>query len=384
MELKYAQIEDFIEKVLPFHLNLRSQYPNTWLPFKQSEISHLRNGIDWLKDMRGNYTFIYIENNNNILCGCLVGFTNTLYFDELNTGFVGYFDALPDENIAVEKMLTAALGFLKENKIQQVFASFDFSIWHRYRFMSKGFDQLAFVSEPRNLPYYNNYFQKSNFEKYHSWNNYKIDLLEAEKILSDARIQMELFEKLGYRRIFVNATNAEICLKKAYHLFVEVYKVFPGYQHISESAFCKEYEGIEKILHRKSSFLVENEEGQTVAGIFVLKDVFESLNWMQGKSTTIAKLKFLIKQNRGNRAFIYQGAALTQASRKAAIDGKKLFGEALSIGRAGFAFSLQALLKDRRINEIQMVLTRPEAANVNYVKKTQEILSSYDLYRRKL
>lgn len=382
MELKYAQLDEFIEHVLPFHLDLRNLYPQTWKSFKKSEIEHLQNGIKWLNQLGGAYSFMYVLDKNKIVCSCLVGFTNSLIIDKLPSGFIGYFDALENDLEAVELMLSAAEYFLVKHKFQQILAPFDFSIWQRYRFMDKGFEKQAFVGEPRNHKYYSNYFLKCNFKHFHAWNNYKIDLEEAKNIVSEAQKQMELFDRMGYKRVFVTAANVSQCLKNAYQLFTEVYKMFPGYQHIEESNFCETYAGIERILHLKSSFLVENKAGETVAGIFVLKDVFEALKWMNGRANLLSKFKFLLKQNSGNRAFIYQGAAQIRASKVAAVEGRKLFNEPLSIGRAGFAFSLQALLTDKKINEIQMVLTRPEAANVNYVNKSQEMVSTYSLFNK--
>jgi hypothetical protein len=86
-------------------------------------------------------------------------------------GTLGSYEVCEDLE-APENLLGAALEWLRKKGIRRVWGPMNFTIFHGYRFMTRGFEQTPFFGEPYNHPSYPGHFERAEFKpmaKWHSW-----------------------------------------------------------------------------------------------------------------------------------------------------------------------------------------------------------------------
>lgn len=88
--------------------------------------------------------------------------------DGTHVGLVGHFEARPEEP-AVRALLDAAAAWLKQRGLSRVWGPFNASIWHSYRFMTRGFERDPFLGEPRNPSHYPELWQRAGFSPAARW-----------------------------------------------------------------------------------------------------------------------------------------------------------------------------------------------------------------------
>lgn len=384
--MKIIEVENifsFFNESIEWRKRQRKLCNLSWDFFENSEKQTLINGCNHVLEQGGELKFILIKNDDKLLGSCIIGTYPGLIIQEEQCGFWAC-PEFADHAEIIPLVLHYSTNYFIPKGIKKIVAPFDFGIWFKYRFQSTGYDLAAFVGEPRNPAYYPRLFENAGFDSAFSWNNYAMPRMYAQEIVKNLQEQIHTFYALGYKQVFIHKKNASELTKKAYHIFSQAYKVFPGFTEISETIFLKEYNGFHQLLNKKASFFVENPDGELVACVFVMRDLFLALKSMHGNWNLWSKIKFYFLQNQGNRAFVYQGAALPSAVRKAAVLSRNYTGNPLSLGQAGFALSLKAILENPKIQTIEMALTRPDAPNVNYIKNGAEMNRTYHLYIKNL
>jgi hypothetical protein len=74
--------------------------------------------------------------------------------DGTAVGLIGFFECVEDPVVATV-LLDAARDWLREEHgLQRIWGPMNFDIWHSYRFMTRGFDQVPFYGEPDNKACY--------------------------------------------------------------------------------------------------------------------------------------------------------------------------------------------------------------------------------------
>lgn len=121
-------------------------------------------------------------------------------------GLVGLFCCEKDQEVA-HRLIEAAGEWLgsKGDKIMRGPMAAD--IWHRWRFMTKGFDTVPFPGEPRQPAYYPDLFTSCGFASVRTYSTKRITDLEAmAKRLKTAR---DLNRKRGYSYRNIDPQNWE-------------------------------------------------------------------------------------------------------------------------------------------------------------------------------
>jgi GNAT superfamily N-acetyltransferase len=112
--------------------------------------------------------------------GRLAAFHNRLLAGEqLRFGLVGLFACEQDAE-AAGALVDAAAAWLKSRNLDAIRGPMAGDIWHRWRFMTRGFDTVPFPGEPRNPPYYPELFAACGFAPVRSFSTKLIIELEAQ------------------------------------------------------------------------------------------------------------------------------------------------------------------------------------------------------------
>jgi ribosomal protein S18 acetylase RimI-like enzyme len=110
-------------------------------------------------------------------------------------GLVGLF-AAEDDPEAVQALMGDAADWLRAQGLQAVRGPMAGDIWHRWRFMTTGFDTAPFPGEPRQPAHYPELFEASGFTPVRTYCTKRIDDLPAQ--LERFSTAVGLISKRGY------------------------------------------------------------------------------------------------------------------------------------------------------------------------------------------
>ena len=119
--------------------------------------------------------------------------------DGTPVGAIGQFEARPEE-AAVQALLDAAVAWLKGRGLSRVWGPFNGSIWHAYRFMTRGQERDPFLGEPRNPPHYPELFQRAGFAPAARWFSWDLAAPHLEGMrAAAAQMRKAGITQAGYR-----------------------------------------------------------------------------------------------------------------------------------------------------------------------------------------
>jgi GNAT superfamily N-acetyltransferase len=118
--------------------------------------------------------------------GRLTAFRNRmLHGDQARCGLVGLF-ACEDNAEVARAAINAAADWLREQGLETVRGPMAGDIWHRWRFMTRGFDTAPFPGEPRQPDYYPRLFTAAGFAPVRVY---------STKLIADMQAQLDRFKK---------------------------------------------------------------------------------------------------------------------------------------------------------------------------------------------
>jgi len=167
-------------------------YPGAIPKFFKSELALLDTDKNFFFSS-GGIMKSFLAYSENKIVGRIAAFINPdVSNNSQKVGLVGLFDCVNDYSIA-EDLLNAAINWLKENSCTEIWGPVDFSIWHSYRFITKGFDTYSFIGEPRNPEYYPAFFEKFGFAKEKTWETYVLDKEDMKSFINQYSAQADLY-----------------------------------------------------------------------------------------------------------------------------------------------------------------------------------------------
>jgi hypothetical protein len=165
-------------------------------------------------------------------------------------GLVGFFECAGDRADAGRAVLDAAMGWLSQQGARRALGPMDFSIWHAYRFMTRGFQTDPFLGEPRNPPLYPELFEASGFTSHarsFSWDLTR-EHLEGMRRAAAARAQPEAFAAAGMRLAPFDLQQFDESLSHAHGLLVEAFSDHAGFTPISREEFSVLHAGMRQLI----------------------------------------------------------------------------------------------------------------------------------------
>ncbi len=118
--------------------------------------------------------------------GRLTAFHNRLLASEHgHYGLVGLFTCINDPDVARE-LITKAASWLAQQGMEMMRGPMAGDIWHRWRFMTKGFETPPFPGEPRNPEYYPELFAAAGFARVRTY---------STKLITDLPTQLARLTK---------------------------------------------------------------------------------------------------------------------------------------------------------------------------------------------
>lgn len=201
-------------------------------------------------------------------------------------GLVGFFECAEGREDAGRAALDAALGWLSRRGARRVLGPMDLSIWHGYRFMTRGFETRPFLGEPRNPPSYPEVFEAAGFKpaaRFSSWDLTR-EHLEAIRRAMAARAQPEIFAAAGMRLEPFDLQRFDETLSHAHGLLVDAFSEHAGFTPIALEEFSVLYAGMRQLVIPELVPVMWSAERRAVGFGYLYPDHAEVLRAARGQA----------------------------------------------------------------------------------------------------
>jgi GNAT superfamily N-acetyltransferase len=208
----------------------------------------------------------------------------------LPIGVLGFFEAMPGNQEAVNALFAAAVHWLRETGAGQIVGPMDGDTWHRYRLNAGPFNEPPFLLEPYNPPYYPALWEDAGFRVLETYSSTWADTAAVAR-----RLEPRHREALaaGYRLRPFTALLFEDELTIIYELSRQVFAGNFLYTEITEDEFIALYAGARPLIDPGLIWFARSPEGQDVGFLFAYPDHFRAVAALQGRRDLAAKLRFL-------------------------------------------------------------------------------------------
>lgn len=211
---------------------------------------------------------------------------------EEKRGAIGFFEALEHTEDAV-LILEAALSWLKQEGIRQVYGPLNFSTFHMYRFVTKSSSYPPFLMEPYNKPEYPGWFEQAGFKKCHNYLSTITHDLPAQLCLNEKHYRDFLAHGYSFRKINIIKFQQEI--KLLYDLTLQIFRYNPLFTPIPFTEFKIIYSGNNFLLDKDLVFFALDPAGREIGFVFGLPDFSENIRCLEGRKNLQGIIGFLRK-----------------------------------------------------------------------------------------
>ena len=162
----------------------------------------------------------FIATHDNRVVGRIGAMINpSIRYNHSTPGLIGLLEVKDDYETA-RLLLTRSLQWFRMKGIKLILGPMDFSIWHNYRFMVDGADNIPFIGEPRNPQYYADFFKRFGFSEHLHWQSRLLNIEGIKGIMKRFEGQEEIFDSLSYS--LVKITNENVTKEKKEKLIAGV------------------------------------------------------------------------------------------------------------------------------------------------------------------
>ncbi|MDA2920179.1 aminotransferase class I/II-fold pyridoxal phosphate-dependent enzyme [Desulfobacterota bacterium AH_259_B03_O07] len=201
--------KDKITESIKFSWKVYKDYPQ-WVPYFLIK--------DRVKLLSGDYHYFrknvltrrFIVKENDEIVGTVSAFADKrfIHYWKQNVGFLGFFDALPGHSAAIISLIETAIGFLKSQGLEEVWAPVNVPfVFYGAGILSNNFDKTPSFLQPYNPEYYKEYFEKSGFNTLKKLPHFAIDLTSTQSIKNIDNIVQN--SKINIRKVRKSAFDNE-------------------------------------------------------------------------------------------------------------------------------------------------------------------------------
>ena len=288
----------------------------------------------------------FLAFENNAVVGRISAIVNTKATEKNQSiGFLGFFECIEDYSIT-SSLLEEAVKYFHKQGIKIIRGPINFSTWHTYRFMTKGFEQSPFFLEPFNPTYYPHYFEKYGFKKAMG---YCSNLLETpDHQIQIAEEKSERFLASGYTIRHIDMSQLQQELQLLYELSTQSFADAWGFTEISFSEFSNLYDGFHMLIEPEFVLFAYDSRKKPVGFVFAMPNYAEPIRRMNGKTNILAKLKFLQARHKVD-TFMVKTIGIIPEARQHGI-GSILLGQVHKIAKKrGYSKVIYALMRSNNV-----------------------------------
>jgi hypothetical protein len=265
--------------------------------------------------------------------------------DGTPVGALGFFECVDDYAVA-RSLLDDAIGWLHDTcGSKRIWGPVNFDMWHGYRFMTQGFEEKPFIGEPRNKPYYPEFFQHYGFARKAEWDSLEVTGRETiARMISRGESRYRLLLDRGYRFEHMRTSRLATDLPKLYRVLCDSFAGFLGYTPIPFTEFTSIFEQSRAAFDPDFAILVYNQDDDLVGFATACLELADAVLAMNGKVNAWSRLKFARHRRQAKALNFYIGGVIPEEINRRS-----------GLGRAGFYYIIQKAL-DRGFETILLTL----------------------------
>lgn len=319
-----------------------------WLPpFKAEQEQWLSVDSPFLR--RGYELRCFLAKmHGRVVARCAAMLDRRLMSAEGPVGQIGFYESerLPE---ASKALLDVALAWLAERGVRRVWGPMNFSIWHSYRFMVRGFEQTPFIGEPRNPPYYPEHFEAAGFTplaRYRSW-DLGAEHLQALQQAAERMADPAALAEAGLRAAPLDLEAFDSQMEHAHRLLMDAFSENLGFVPISYEEFMFLFQGMKAIVMPELVPLMWSREGHAVGFGYLFPDHADAIRKMNGDAGLLGQARFLLGRKRPDRLILHTVAVQKEFRRRGMVE--TVLADLLRLARErGLTRAVGALAKEGR------------------------------------
>jgi len=234
----------------------------------------------------------FLASRNGRPIGRLSAHINRLHdtYHGPETGFFGFFESIPDQDVAAALFEAAAAWLRQRGKIRLI-GPLNFCIYDEMGLLVEGFDSMPAIFQTHNPPYYQELLTSLGFVKAMDWHAYKItnrdvDLEAMQRRLADILDGQDI-EVVSYNPKEVDRRADEI-----FQLFNVAWEPIWGHVPLTRRQFDGMLEMVRPCLRPEMAYILLDHN--RVAGFGIgLPDLNPLIRKLNGRLTLWGKLRLL-------------------------------------------------------------------------------------------
>jgi len=211
-------------------------------------------------------------------------------FHGADTGFWGFFEAVPDQAVA-DALFEAAAAWVRHRGRRRLVGPLNFSVYDEIGLLVEGFDSIPAMFQTHNPPYYEDLVTSWGFRKTMDWLALKLTIRNIDLPAMEQR----LAEILAKEKVTMVPYNPPVLARRAedvFHLFNEAWSVNWGHVPLSRRQFDYMLQEVKPLLRSELVQLLL--DGDKLVGFcIVLPDLNPLAQKLDGRLNLWGKLRLL-------------------------------------------------------------------------------------------
>jgi len=235
--------------------------------------------------------FLAIKNNN--IVGRIAAHINRNHnnFHKDRVGFLGFFECIPDYDVA-KTLFDEAYNWLKKRDMEVIRGPMSFSTNDELGLLIKGFNMPPMVMMTYNPQYYESFIEKYGFKKVKDLYAYYIDL--HEKIPERfERLMKRVKERKRFILRKINPKKIEQEIATIFHVYNQAWQYNWGFVPMDEDEFHHTANELKKIIDFDLVFVAEI-DNKPVGFSLSLPDINQALIKVNGRLLPFGWVKLLL------------------------------------------------------------------------------------------
>lgn len=282
--------EQDIERFIRFPWQVYKRYP-TWVPPMIRATKQFLCGKSKFFTHCEHRLFMALENSKIVATAAAFYDRNLIEYYGEQVGLIGYFEALPDSDTIVSRLLRNVEEYLIEKEAYSVWIPFNGNIIYGLGLASDAYDEYPLFLMPYNPPYYHHYFLRNGYKRFKELVAYTIDLVD-----------IKLQRKIAYIKHRASNSPVEIVpidvknFKKEIFRFAEIYnKTFKNHWGYVPQSDEELYEMLEpfRIALEKDFVLFAEYKGTTIGFVLCVPNYNYVIKNLNGNVDILRAFNFL-------------------------------------------------------------------------------------------
>jgi hypothetical protein len=234
----------------------------------------------------------FLASRNGRPIGRLSAHINRLHdtYHGPETGFFGFFESIPDQDVAAA-LFEAAAAWLRQHGKTRLIGPLNFCIYDEMGLLVEGFDSMPAIFQTHNPPYYQELLASLGFVKAMDWHAYKITNRDVDLEAMQRRLA-DILDGQDIEVVSYNPKEVDRRADEVFQLFNVAWEPIWGHVPLTRRQFDEMLEMIKPCLRPEMAHILLDHN--RVAGFGIgLPDLNPLIRKLNGRLTLWGKLRLL-------------------------------------------------------------------------------------------